>query len=171
MTFTIVLNITAILFAIYAIAVAIFIISENRTPQSTFAWLLALLAFPLIGLVLYFFFGRGSHAFSKETELARQEMGSDLLQNVRELLEQQQSYADRIATEKPASYRKKILNLVYQNSSSILSGHNDLEILQDASMKYPRLLADIKAAQSSVHLNYYIWTEDDFTLQIKVFYS
>jgi len=34
-------------------------------------------------------------------------------------------------------------------------------------MKYPRLLADIKAAQSSIHLNYYIWTEDKFTLQVK----
>jgi cardiolipin synthase len=167
MTFTIILNIASILFAVYAIAVAIFIISENRTPQSTFAWLLALLAFPLIGLVLYFFFGRGSHAFSKETELARQEMGSDLLRNAGKLFERQQSYVERIATEKPASYRKKILNLVHQNSSSILTGYNDLEILQDASMKYPRLLEDIKAAQSSVHLNYYIWTEDDFTLQIK----
>ena len=35
-----ILNIAYILFAIYVVAVAVFIISENRTPQSTFAWLL-----------------------------------------------------------------------------------------------------------------------------------
>jgi cardiolipin synthase len=167
MTFDLVLNLAYILFAVYAIVVAIFVISENRTPQSTFAWLLVLIAFPLVGLILYFFFGRGSHAFSKEFELARQEMGEDVRPNVQPMLDSQQEYIDRIRTEKPASYRQKILNLVKQNSSSILTGHNDLEILQDASMKYPRLLEDIKAAQSSVHLNYYIWTEDDFTLQIK----
>ncbi len=64
MTFDLLLNIGYVIFIIYVIAVAVFIISENRTPQSTFAWLLALVAFPLVGLILYFFFGRGLHAFS-----------------------------------------------------------------------------------------------------------
>ena len=163
----IILNVVAIVFAIYVIGVAIFIISENRTPQSTFAWLLLLIGLPLVGLIIYFFLGRGSYSFSKEDELARQEMGDDVRRDIQPLVAGQQAYVERIAREKPASYRRKILNLVYQNSSSVLTGYNDLEILQDASMKYPRLLADIKAAQSSVHLNYYIWTEDEFTLQIK----
>jgi cardiolipin synthase len=167
MTLDLFLNIGYLIFIIYVIAVAIFIISENRTPQSTFAWLLALIAFPLVGLIIYIFLGRGSHAFSKEDELARQEMGEDVRQDVQQLFDGQQQYAERIAREKPASYRQKLLNLVHQNSSSVLTGYNDLEILQDATMKYPRLLADIKAAESSVHLNYYIWTEDEFTLQIK----
>lgn len=162
-----ILNIVYILLALYTIGVAIFIISENRTPQSTFAWLLLLIAVPIIGLIIYFFLGRGSHSFSKEDELARQEMGEDVRRDVAELIDGQTEYVDRIAQEKPASYRRKILNLVHQNSASVLTAFNDLEILQDASMKYPRLLADIKAAQSSVHLNYYIWTEDEFTLQIK----
>jgi cardiolipin synthase len=156
-----------VILTIYIIAVAIFIISENRTPQSTFAWLLLLVALPLIGLIIYIFLGRGSHAFSDETKLARQEMGSDLMNDLGQMINRQQEYVDRIAKEKPASYHKKLLNLVNQNSSSLLTGYNDVEILQDATMKYPRLLEDIKAAQSSVHLNYYIWTEDKFTLQVK----
>jgi cardiolipin synthase len=45
--------------------------------------------------------------------------------------------------------------------------HNRLEILQDASQKYPRLLADIEAAQNSIHLLYYIWEEDEFTESLK----
>jgi len=167
MTLDLILNIGSVILTIYIIAVAIFIISENRTPQSTFAWLLVLVALPLIGLIIYTFLGRGSHAFSDETELARQEMGSDFTRDAGEMIGRRQEYVDRIAKEKPASYRQKLLNLVSQNSSSVLTGYNDVEILQDATMKYPRLLEDIKAAQSSVHLNYYIWTEDKFTLQIK----
>ena len=161
------LNIGYVVFVIYVIAVAVYIISENRTPQSTFAWLLLLIGLPLVGLIIYYFLGRGSHAFSQETKLARQEMGSDLWQDVGPLITRQPEYVERIAKEKPASYHKKLLNLVSQNSSSMLSGYNEVEILQDATMKYPRLLEDIRAAQSSVHLNYYIWTEDKFTLQIK----
>ncbi len=94
-------------------------------------------------------------------------MGEDVRRDVQPLIDGQKVYIERIAKEKPASFRRKILNMVHMNSSSVLTGYNNLEILQDASMKYPRLLEDIKAAQSSVHLNYYIWTEDDFTMQIK----
>jgi len=113
MTFDLVINIGYVILAIYVIGVAIYIISENRTPQSTFAWLLVLIAFPLVGLILYYFFGRGSHAFSKETELARQEMGQDFQRDAGELLARQQEYIDRIKAKKPASYRRKILNLVH----------------------------------------------------------
>jgi cardiolipin synthase len=161
------LNIATVALVIYTIAVAVFIVSENRTPQSTFAWLLLLVALPIVGLGIYIFLGRGKHAFSKETDLAGQEMGSDLERDLGGLVERQQDYINRIEKEKPASYHPRILNLVKQNSPSALTGYNDIEILQDATMKYPRLLEDIKAAQSSVHLNYYIWTEDKFTLQIK----
>ena len=161
------LNIAYVAFVIYVIASAVYIISENRSPQSTLAWLLALIALPLVGLLIYIFLGRGAHTFSKEDDLGRAEMGGDLMRDVGELIDRRQEYVDRIAKERPGSYRKKLLNLVEQNSSSALTGYNEVEILQDATMKYPRLLADIKAAQSSVHLNYYIWTEDKFTLQVK----
>ena len=154
MMFDLLLNIGYVLLAIYIISVAIFLISENRTPQSTFAWLLILVALPVVGLLIYLFLGRGSHAFSQETQLAKQEIGNDLMRDTGRLKDRQQEYIDRIEQEKPASFYRKILNLVSENSSSALTGYNDVEILQDATMKYPRLLADIKAAQSSVHLNY-----------------
>jgi cardiolipin synthase len=64
MTLDLLINIGYLIFIIYVIGVAVFIISENRTPQSTFAWLLVLIAFPLVGLLPYIFLGRGSHAFS-----------------------------------------------------------------------------------------------------------
>lgn len=167
MSLNLLLTIGIVLFIVYLIAVAIFIITENRTPQSTFAWLLLLIGLPLIGLLIYIFLGRGSHAFSQEGDLARQEMSSDLRRDVGELSARQQEYIDRIEKERPASFLHKILNLVNRNAASVLTGYNDVEILQDATMKYPRLLADIEAAQQSIHLNYYIWTEDKFTLQVK----
>ena len=167
MTVEFLLDIGYIIFVIYVISVGIFIISENRTPQSTFAWLLLLVGLPLVGLLIYLFLGRGSHAFSKETSLASQQMADEFMRDIGGLIERQEEYFERIRTEKPESFHKKLLNLVHQNSTSALTGYNDIEILQDATMKYPRLLEDIKAAQNNIHLNYYIWTEDKFTLQVK----
>jgi cardiolipin synthase len=149
------------------IGVTIYIVMENRSPQSTFAWLLLFMLFPIIGLIIYYFFGRTWKTFAKENDLAKQELRGDLLKDLKPLLDRQHEYARRIAKEKPESYSPQLLRLVDANPSSILTGYNKVEILQNATVKYPRLLEDIKAAQHSIHLNYYIWTEDEFTLQIK----
>jgi cardiolipin synthase A/B len=157
----------SLFFALYALIVGIFIISENRTPQSTFAWFFLMIIAPLLGLVVYYFFGRGKHAFSRENKIARHDLGNEFLQDLGDIVNRQVQMKAQLAREKPESYKRRIVNMVHNSSNSILTGLNDVEILQDAAQKYPRLLADIKAAQSFVHLNYYIWTEDPFTLQIK----
>jgi len=156
-----------LIIAIYILVVAIYLITENRTPQSTFAWLFLLLLFPILGVLIYIFFGRGSHTFSQEKKIGREKLAQEFIRDLGPIVDKQQTYIERIASERPASYKKKILRMVEKNSSSILTGCNEVEILQDATQKYPRLLADIRAAQHHIHLNYYIWTEDEFTLQVK----
>jgi len=161
------LPIAAILLLLYTLVAAIYIILENRSPQSTFAWLLLFVLLPIIGIIIYHFCGRGWHAFSKEKELTRQELGGELLRDLGPLLGRVEGYVARIADDRPASYRRKLLRLSQHNDSSILTGHNEVTILQDAREKYPRLLADIRDARHHVHLNYYIWTEDSFTIEVK----
>ena len=51
-------SITITLLVIYWIAIAIVIISDEREPTETLAWLLVAFAFPLLGLLFYFLFGR-----------------------------------------------------------------------------------------------------------------
>ena len=48
-----------------------------------------------------------------------------------------------------------------------MTAYNRVEILQDAAEKYPRLLEDVRNAKSSIHLLYYIWSEDEYTMQLK----
>lgn len=167
MSIDLILRIAAVLLLLYVLVAAIYLILENRTPQSTFAWLFLFLVVPIVGLVVYRFAGRGWQAFSKENELARQELGGDLLVDLRPILARQREYADRLAAERPRSFKSKVLRLAQRNGSAIFTGRNAVEILQDASQKYPRLLADLRAARHHIHLNYYIWTEDDFTNELK----
>jgi len=152
---------------IYVIGVIVFILLDNRTPQSTFAWLFLLIAFPVIGLIIYIFFGRSHKAFTSDEKLARSAMWQELQPLVRSLYDSQDDYVQKIAIEKPASFDRRLLNLVTRNSSSLLTAYNNIEILQNAAEKYPRLMQDIKEAEHSINLLYFIWSEDEFTIELK----
>lgn len=154
-------------FAIYTLAVAGFIILDNRSPQSTFAWLFLFIILPIFGVLIYIFFGRNLKVFSKQNQLVKQGAGIDLSRDLAHITARHNEYISRLAGEKPASHKKKLLELGHRNASSLLTGCNELEILQDASEKYPRLLQDLQCAQHSIHMEYYIWTEDEFTHQVK----
>jgi cardiolipin synthase len=45
---------------------------ENRRPQATLAWALAFFFMPGLGLLIYFFFGRGWKPFAKQRQLLLQ---------------------------------------------------------------------------------------------------
>lgn len=161
------LSITVYGFGLYALVIAIYVVLENRNPQSTYAWLLTLLLFPPVGLVLYYFFGRGWHAFSRENKLLQQALGDENPFDLFLLQKRQIEQVSQLARTEENTARRKLLRLVLQNSNSALTMHNRLEIMQNAAVKYPRLLEDIEAAQHSIHMAYYIWSQDWWTEQLK----
>ena len=148
----------------YALGIAIFLILENRSPQSTFAWLFLLLVFPLGGLLIYAMFGRGRHAFSREGTLTTLFEGTTLAERAARVVEEQPSRLSALA-DTQGEYAR-LAGLLWASAQSPLTLGNDVEILQDAREKYPRLTADIRAARRSVHLMYYEWASDPFTEEI-----
>jgi uncharacterized membrane protein len=46
-------QVLTVLIGVYAAVIAIFLVLENRSPQSTFAWLFLMLGFPIGGLIIY----------------------------------------------------------------------------------------------------------------------
>ena len=63
--------------ALYALGTGVFLISENRRPQATLAWMLVFIFAPGIGVLIYVLFGRDRKAFSKQRELLRQDLGAE----------------------------------------------------------------------------------------------
>ena len=151
--------------ALYALAAAGFIILENRRPQATMAWMLVFIFAPGIGLLVYVLFGRDRKAFSRQSRLLMQ----DLAPNARPLLSPMLSRQDaEIARlEGGSASRRKLMMLVRRNSRSALTRRNTAEILQDAAEFYPRMMADMRAARHSIHLQYFIWGADEFTEDLK----
>lgn len=150
-----------VLVSAYALSVGVFLLLENRSPQSTFAWLFLLLLFPLGGLVIYDMFGRGRHAFSRGRNMAKLFEGTTLADRAAEVIAAQPSKLAALAVSEGPYAR--LADMLWTIAESPLTLGNRLDILQDASEKYPRLLADIRAAAHSVHLLYYEWASDPFT--------
>lgn len=152
-------------FIAYAIAVGIFLILENRSPQSTFAWLLLFLSFPVGGLVLYMLAGRGWKAFSQQKKLTPLIEGTRLGARAQRVMEEAPIRIDLLA-ERGLEISPRLARMLWATANAPLTTAEQVEILQDAREKYPRLLADIDAARHSIHMVYYEWADDAFTRDV-----
>jgi cardiolipin synthase len=150
---------------LYALVMCVFLISENRRPQTTLAWMLVLFFLPGIGLLIYLLFGRERKAFSKRNKLLMQDLEANALPLLSPILSRQDAALARLETQSVS--RKKLMKLVRRNSPSALTTRNRVEIQQDAAKFYPSLVEDIKAARHSIHLQYFIWAVDPFTDGLK----
>ena len=149
-----------VLVILYAVSIGIFLILENRSPQSTFAWLFILLLVPPAGLILYAMFGRSWHAFSRKGSLRRL-MRGDLAARSTRLLDEQPVKLEKLS-EGPVGDYARLGAMLWASARAPLTLSNHFEILQDAGEKYPRLLSDIRTASQSIHLLYYEWASDAF---------
>jgi cardiolipin synthase len=151
--------------ALYALLTGIFLVSENRRPQATMAWMLAFVFAPGIGVLVYFLFGRNNKAFSRQSDLLMQDLRGRALPLLSPILSRQDAEIARYANDSIG--RRKLLMLVRRNSRSALTTRNRVELQQDASTFYPRLVEDMKAARHSIHHQYFIWGGDAFTESLK----
>ena len=151
--------------ALYALVTGIFLISENRRPQETLAWMLAFFFAPEIGILVYFLFGRNRKAFSKESKLLRQDLEASALPVLSPILSRQDEVITRLEGE--SASRRKLMMLVRRNSHSALTRRNSVKIKQDAAEFYASLIEDMEAARHSIHLQYFIWGADPFTERLK----
>lgn len=152
-------------FTTYVLLTGAFIVAENRQPQATLAWMLAFVALPGLGLVAYILFGRDRKAFSRERKLARQSLEPRARPLLAHLREMNDADIDRLKEGSPV--REKLIKLLRHNSYSLLTIHQDVEIQQNASVHYPSLIREMRNAQRSIHLQYFIWADDPFTRDLR----
>lgn len=153
---------------LYAVVTGGFIVLENRSPTKTLAWLLAFLSLPIVGVALYLLFGRDYRPFSREGKLLQQELGNHLTNspNVAAFLERQPQEFARLKAANPLVY-DRVLELMHRNLEAPVYPRNRVEILQNATEKYPRLLDDLQAAQHSIHMEYFEWGSDETMQEFK----
>ncbi|MCQ0111248.1 cardiolipin synthase [Zhouia amylolytica] len=140
-----------------AVITAISIILSNVNPTKTLSYLILLLAFPFVGIVIYYLFGqeyRKSKIFERKNVLNQHRikewknslfLDSDIIQRIEDnLLE------DKI----------RLVKLLFRSERSPLTIHNRVKVLLNGEQKFKALFEDIDKAEKTIHLEYYI-IEDD----------
>ena len=136
------------LYVLYLVSATVFLVLDNRSPQSTFAWLFLMVLAPGVGPVVYFFFGRGSNAFSHRKALRRQLGRTGLSRELEQVREAQEEARHELSDSDIEIYRR-LPQLLWRSTEAPLTMGNQLDILQNASEKYPRLLEDLRQAQTA----------------------
>jgi cardiolipin synthase A/B len=134
-----------------AILTACVILLENREPEKSLAWLLALLVFPGVGFIVYLFFGRDWHKRSYQ----QKRLGFALTAARRREL-------DRLAEHlRDAPPLERHVRLLDANLTGLdMTEGNRVTILTDAHVKFPRLFAALRAAEHTIDVEYYIFRND-----------
>lgn len=145
------------------IAVTIFyLLLDNRETATTLSWLLVFIFVPFVGLVLYFMFGRGMRKKTAST-LARQNLEDRLKDEHETLVNRQVRDTEALHVRYPSPGSRKLIQLLYHNSDSILTRHNEIKVFFGGREKFGMLLRDIKEARHYIYMEYFIWESDELT--------
>ena len=132
----------------FAIIVTI-VCFQKDNPATSMAWIMCLVAFPVVGGLLFLIFGVGVRTLTEKKYKEKLEM------NEQYILEQQKEYAEKHAD----IARSSIINY-FLNCDSVYTENNEVEIFTDGKDKYMRLFQDIENAKESVELLYFIFNDD-----------
>jgi len=123
-----------------------------KRQASTLAWILVVLAVPLLGAILFLLFG------DVRVGTRRRRRHHDIVQRVRATLAEH--WANTLPTRLPEAYQP-IANLAYHVGETEPRGGNALELLAETERLIDSLIRDVDAARGHVHALYYIYLPDE----------
>lgn len=147
------------LMAVYGITILSVIgivLSENRNPVKSLAWVTVLLVVPAFGLILYIFFGRSiknKHMISRRNR-----------RRLRKYESMSSPHAERNAMSIESLQQVKLAKAL--TGANFYPG-NDAKIFTNGKDKFDELKKDLSAAKYYIHIQYYIFEDDEIGNQIK----
>jgi len=161
------MNISLVLLVVYLITVfstAIMVIREKRDPVKTSSWVLILILLPIVGLIFYIVFGQNHR---KEKIFSRK--GLSDLEQIEKLSELQivKFHKQQFNQSQNISENLSIITLLLNNSKSLLTEYNEIEIFQEGKDAFDSIIEVLNTAQSTIHIEFYIVSDDKIGNRIK----
>ena len=140
-----------VLVAYYVVAIIamITVLMEHRQPAKTIAWVLILSFMPLVGIILFFFFGQ---RIRKDRYIWQKSLDQLTKRSMIEFVEQKN-------LELPEQHKELIRLFVNQNWALPFK-NNETDIYTSGYEFFPALLHEISKAKDHIHITSYI-IEDD----------
>lgn len=144
-------------YIVITILVIFRVLLDTRSVSKALAYILFIILVPVAGIIFYFSFGvnyRKRKLYSKkliQDEGLRQQVSARI-----------RNYSDRVLGSKlmPSAY-KNLGKFIYNSSDSPLTANNSVKLLLNGEVKFPEVLSAISGAKSHIHLEYYIYGDDE----------
>ena len=143
-----------ILYGLTAVAIIGVVVSENRNPVKTLAWITVLVLLPVVGIILYIFFGRSLRHIRMISRKKRVKLANR--DDIKHLMKTRQV----VNYEVEKSDRQQMINLVNSVQGSPYLANNEVEIFTNGKDKFDAFKHDLLNAKQYIHIQYYIIEND-----------
>ena len=142
-------TVASLLVILAVVFTLVFIVMENRNPVKTLAWVLVLIFLPVVGLVLYYFFGRDTR---KEKLISKK--GFARLSKYPMMEYQQQKSFHTLEDQ------HQLMQFCRRVNGALPYEGNALQVYSDGHSMLQALLKAIAGAKNHIHLEFYIFEDD-----------
>ena len=145
-----------ILYIITIVSIVLVVLLENRNPLKTIPWVALLLFLPGIGLIIYFLFGQDNR---KQRIISRRTNKRIMKPLQSPVLKQ-----DKCVVQ--PSYQP-LVNLINRNKRNPLLYGSEITCYTNGTAKFDALLHEINCATHHIHLQYFIFANDEIGRKVK----
>lgn len=143
------------LYCILAVLLMVRVMLKNRDTVKTLAWMMVLLFLPVLGLILYFFFGR-------DTRRAKL-IGRRLLS---QLKQRDHLYGNGGGVFEIPSEYQSLVSFFRNSALAHPLGADEVEVIADTKIFASRLVGELERAENHIHIQFYIFENDEFGREV-----
>lgn len=146
-----------IIYILFLIGVCLRIIYDTQSVTKTLAYLLLVIFLPIIGVFIYFSFGinyRKNKLYSKK--IIQDQKQEDLV------LAKLESYnLKNLEALNEGDHFSGLMKMIYKTDRSPLTTNNSVKLLINGEEKFPEVLEALRNAKHHIHIEYYIYEDDE----------
>lgn len=159
-----VLIIYEIVYVAVLVLVCLRIILDTQSTTKTLAYILFAIFVPFVGMIFYFLFGVNY----RNRKMYKKKLYDDENMSLR-LREKLYQYSKQTFAENDAvvTQHRDLAYLLLNDTKSPLTAHNRVKVLINGENKFPEVLQALKNAEHHIHLEYYIYEDDQIGRQIE----
>lgn len=145
----ILMTVLGLAYLVWVAGTVLVVVLDNRNPVRAMAWVVVLIFLPIVGLVLYFFFGRNTR---RERLISRKAARMISRKSLQAFVRQ-----DSFAT--PPEY-DTLIRLFRSLNKALPFDGNTADIYTDGYSMIQALMHDMAQARHHIHLEFYIFDDD-----------
>ena len=135
-----------IVWSVNIVFISVVLFVEKKRPETALCWMLALIFLPIVGFMLYLFFGLSLPLYQRWSVMRRQVIMKKRTERTVPLCGMEDMFA----------------RMNERVGDGSLRVNNSVEVFVNGKEKYSALLSDIRDATSTIHLLYFIIRNDRF---------